>query len=74
MKIGGLVLGEVGKVVRNGNTLKAMARQGHVKFPVDNGQPYVDHDNDTPRVFDYKGNRYEITYMSGCFYPFVVTG
>ena len=35
MKLKGLVLGEVGKIVRNGNTLKAMAKRGHFEYPID---------------------------------------
>ena len=72
MKLQGLVLGDVGKMVRNENTLNAMARAGHIIFPVHKGHPYVNHEHDTPRVFEYKYNKYKIEYMDGCFYPFVV--
>lgn len=71
-KLRGLVLGAVDKIVRNGNTLRAMAKNGHFQYPVDNSNnPYVDELNN-PRVFSYKGNQYEITYMDGCFFPFVL--
>ena len=73
MQLKGLVLGEVRKIVRNGNTLKAMARRGFFKFPVDDTQnPYVDEGSNS-RTFSYKNNLYRIEYMSGCFYPFVIT-
>ena len=72
MKIRGLVLGNVEAIVRNGNTLKAMAKRGFFKYPVDDTKnPYVDEEN-RARRFDYKGNSYAIEYMSGCFYPFVI--
>ena len=71
MRINGLVLGNVGKIVRNGNTLKAMAKRGHFEYPVDDcHQPYVD-ECDNPRSFTYKNKEYRIEYMSGCFFPFV---
>ena len=73
MKLSGLVIGEVGKIVRHKGTLKAMAKQGYFSFPVDNSNnPYVDEGNNK-RDFSYKGNNYKITYMDGCFYPFVLT-
>lgn len=72
MKLNGLVLGNVGQMVRNGNTLKAMAKLGHFEYPVDDcKQPYVD-EKENPRTFTYKGAIYHIEYMSGCFFPFVV--
>lgn len=72
MKIKGLILGQ-GEIVKNGNTLKAMNKQGHIIFPVDESKnPYVDFDYLKPRIFDYKNNKYEIKYFDGCFFPFVV--
>ena len=72
MKLKGLVLGNTGAIVRNGNTLRAMAKRGYFKYPVDDtNNPYVDEGNNS-RTFEYKGNNYKIEYMSGCFYPFVV--
>ena len=73
MKLKGLVLGNVNAIVRNSNTLKAMAKKGHFKYPVDDtNNPYVDELNN-PMVFVYKGKKYKIEYLSGCFYPFVLT-
>ncbi len=70
MQIKGIIIGK-GAIIRDGRTLKAMARKGHIQYPVDTGHPYVDHEG-LPRVFDYKDNKYNIDYFSGCFYPFVV--
>jgi len=70
-KIGGLIIGRgVNSIITDGRTLKAMSF-GRFIYPVTKGQPYVDIANQ-PRVFDYKGNRYEIRYFDGCFFPFVV--
>ena len=73
MKIKGLILGVgVGDIVRNGNKLKAMAKRGHFKYPVDGtNNPYVDEGNNK-RQFTYNGSEYTVKYFSGCFYPFVV--
>ena len=73
MQIKGLILGGAGNIVKNGNTLKAMARRGHFKYPVDDSKnPYVDELNN-PRVFEYNKNTYRIEYRSGCFFPIVIT-
>lgn len=71
MKLKGLVVGNVGAIVRDGRTLKAMSNRGHFEYPVDVGHPYVDELNN-PRRFTYKDNEYKIEYMDGCFYPFVL--
>ena len=70
------------KLIKNMNTLKAMQRAGFIKFCDQTGETietlysrkkhichYVD---DGDREFTYKGKRYGIKYMDGCFYPFVV--
>jgi len=75
MKIKGLILGNIGSIVRNGNTLKAMAKKGFFKYPVDDTKnPYVDDISEESKVrnFKYKAHDYCIEYMSGCFYPFVI--
>lgn len=72
MKIKGLIIGSnIGSIIRDGRTLKAMARKNFFKYPIDKGHCYVD-EEDRPMVFNYKGCKYEIEYKSGCFFPFVV--
>ena len=73
MKIKGLIIGSnIGEIVRDGRTLKAMARKDLFKYPVDDSDnPYVDEEN-RPRMFNYKDCEYSIEYKSGCFFPFVV--
>ena len=73
MKIAGLILGQgMTQIVSDGRTLKAMAKAGCFRFPVDAArQPYVDEEA-RPRNFAWQGNEYKIEYFSGCFYPFVV--
>lgn len=61
----------VGDIVRDGRTLKAMARAKNIIWPVDQGHFYVDHKN-LPRDFRYRGQAYETRYFDGCFFPFVV--
>jgi hypothetical protein len=72
MKIGGLIVGQgIGKIVRDGRTLRAMGKAGNFEYPVHKGQPYVN-DLDKPSRFNYKGYEYHIRYFDGCFCPFVV--
>ena len=52
-------------------TLKKMAEQGYIKYPVDKGHCYVDHgskDKGEFWCFEFK-----VEYRDGCFYPFVFT-
>ena len=70
------------KVVKNLNTLKAMAKMGFVEFCDQTGEKikglyssktftcyYVD---DANMSFQYKGKTYERKFFDGCFYPYVV--
>lgn len=64
------------KAVKDGRVLKAMAKQEGFKYPIDKPFHYVDElDNFSLRTkgFNYKGKQYKIEYISGCFYPYVVT-
>ena len=71
MKIVFLILGS-GEIVRDINILKAMARRGFFKFPVDDtNNPYVD-EGENSSQFEYKKEGYSIKYFPGCFWPFVV--
>ena len=78
MRIGGMILPlpfsnvKPGQIVRDGRTLRGMARKDHFVFPVDDsGNPYVNEEKRT-RSFTWHGEKYRIEYFDGCFYPFVV--
>jgi hypothetical protein len=58
------------KLINDGRTLRAMSKAGHFKYPVDKGHKYVDEEKN-PSNFEYRGQRYKIKYLDGCFYPFV---
>ena len=74
------------KIVRDMRTLNAMAKRGLIKLDKSTGETvwwngqsskayYVDDYGDNaqwPGVFEYKGNRYTLTYFDGCFCPYVV--
>ena len=70
------------EIVKNLNTLKAMAKRGLVEFCDQTGFKirglysrdtftcyYVWEGKDR---FEYKGQSYGIKYFDGCFYPYVV--
>lgn len=58
-------------IVKNLNTLKAMERKGLIKLNTDTDRfKYVD--SSPQAIFEYKGNKYTLTYFSGCFNPYVI--
>lgn len=70
------------KIVKNFNTLKAMAKRGLIKLDNQTGETieslysrikhtcyYVDSGEPS---FTYKGKTYATKYFSGCFMPFIV--
>lgn len=57
-------------LIRDRRLLYNMARKGHFEYPIHKRQLYVD-EKHHPRRFEYKGNKFEIRYLDGCFYPFV---
>ena len=69
-------------IVNNLNTLKAMEKKGFIKFCDQTGEKittlysnktmvcyYIDEGDSS---FTYKGKKYGVKYLDGCFYPFVV--
>ncbi len=64
--------------IKDKNVLKAMNKQGLIVWPaerdddrfcyVNNAKDEKGHDIDS---FVYKGNEYRLSYVSGCFYPYV---
>jgi hypothetical protein len=61
-------------IVRDGRTLRAMAKADKLTWPVPvhggTQFKYVDEEK-RPRSFEFKGNQYRIDYVDGCFFPFV---
>ena len=70
------------QVIQNLNTLKAMARAGHINLHNQTGSKiqglystktftcyYVD---EGKGKFEYKGKTYGVKYFDGCFCPYVV--
>jgi len=66
-------------IIRHTPTLNAMAKQGLIKLANETGCKigkhtihYVDDIcNGISQPFTYKGSRYQLTYVSGCFCPYV---
>lgn len=66
------------KQITNIRTLKMLERASKIKCPPENMRPkdkkwgkgysYVDADTGT---FTYKGRKFTIQYVDGCFFPFV---
>lgn len=73
----------MGAIVTNLTLLKAMARANLIVLDDDTGKKvrhwtgirvkamYIDRAVGA-RIFDYKGQKYEVRYFDGCFNPFVV--
>ena len=71
------------KPVTNMNTLKAMAKAGHIILHPQTGTQvswytgtrkcdYIDGPGENqPSYFNYKNKSFIIKYVSGCFYPYV---
>lgn len=67
--------------VRDGRTLRALERAGHIEEPSKglrpkgarwgSGYAYVDQADEKPPEFTHKGRRYKVSYIDGCFFPFV---
>lgn len=72
-------------IVQTMATLKGMENAGLIKFAphtgvkvkgLYGGKDFVIHYVDdtmpgVPSLFTYKGAKYKLTYVSGCFYPYV---
>ena len=59
-------------IITESRVLKAMAKAGHIKYPVDKGHKYVDcSDKIDIFGFEFRGVKYVIQYLDGCIYPFV---
>jgi hypothetical protein len=67
------------KQVVSGRTFAAIAKSGHIKEPPvacrptgkrwgQKGYRYVDSDRHT---FTWRGRKFTVSYMTGCFFPFL---
>jgi hypothetical protein len=75
-----IILG-TGVIIRDKRTLRGMSAKGHIVWPVVNHRgkhtehPYINDEKNgvyLPTRFEYNGKKYQIKYMDGCIYPFVV--
>lgn len=77
--------GDVMKIVKNMNTLKAMRKRGLISFCNDTGKKitglysnnkhtcyYVDDSASGFNQFEYNNKQYKLEYLSGCFYPYII--
>ena len=69
------------EIIKDLRLLKRMQKNGHITLHPQTGKTvtwygqkskawYVD--DATSYVFDFEGQRYELKYFDGCFYPFIV--
>ncbi len=69
------------QLVKDGRTLKALERAGKIKEPEPmfrpkgktwgKGYAYVNNTDYSKNSFSHNKKNYKLTYVSGCFFPFV---
>lgn len=66
-------------MITNNKTLKMLADAGKIIWPVMTNNSkgikfkYVDEVDGVGSSFEFKGTKYRMKYVSGCFYPYLFT-